>query len=57
MTSLKTMTQMCLGFTLDKDPNVRKCDWKKPLTKEQISYAARDAYASFLIGIFTLKHL
>ena len=55
MTSLKTMTQMCLGYTLDKDADIRKCDWKKPLTKEQQSYAARDALASFLIGILFIS--
>lgn len=49
--SLKKMTELGLGFSLSKDMETRQCDWKRTLTKDQISYAARDAYASFLLGI------
>lgn len=49
--SLKFMCETILGYTLNKDISLRTSLWNADrLTKEQIKYAALDAYASLLIA-------
>ncbi|XP_013789771.1 Werner syndrome ATP-dependent helicase homolog [Limulus polyphemus] len=48
--SLEGLTQFVLQRRLPKDSNVRKSCWHIwPLSQEHIQYAARDAFASFLL--------
>jgi hypothetical protein len=45
--SLKTVAQLVLGVTLQKSKKISMSNWAKaPLSDDQISYAARDAWAS-----------
>ncbi|KAF8543589.1 ribonuclease H-like domain-containing protein [Trichophaea hybrida] len=48
MVSLAKLTLAHLGLPLDKGP-VRTSDWSKPINREQIKYAAADAYAGLRI--------
>ncbi|XP_076312131.1 WRN exonuclease [Tachypleus tridentatus] len=48
--SLEGLTQLILQRRLPKETNVRKSFWHMwPLSQEHIQYAARDAFASFLL--------
>ncbi|KAK3083804.1 hypothetical protein FSP39_003427 [Pinctada imbricata] len=48
--SLEGLVRHLFHKRLSKDPSVRKGDWSRyPLTEEQKSYAASDAYASCLV--------
>ncbi|KAI1764617.1 ribonuclease H-like domain-containing protein [Hypoxylon sp. FL1150] len=45
---LRELAEVHLGSGLWKD-DVRTSDWRKPLNEEQITYAANDAYACFML--------
>lgn len=50
--SLKRMTEVTLGYRLDKDLLLRNGGWSnKVLSHKQIQYAARDAWSSLLIAL------
>eukprot|EP00435_Cladocopium_sp_Y103_P048528 s781_g14.t1 len=43
---LAALTQLLLGFELSKDPAIRRSNWgQRPLSQQQLEYAARDALA------------
>ncbi|KZM19952.1 3'-5' exonuclease [Ascochyta rabiei] len=48
MTSLANQVEQHLGHPLYKG-NVRTSDWSQPLSREQIKYAAGDAYAGIML--------
>ena len=48
---LANLTQMCLNYDLIKDKYIRCSDWTITLTKEQITYAALDAYSSYCCAL------
>jgi ribonuclease D len=48
---LKTLTRIVVGRNLEKPRRITISNWSKnPLTKEQIAYSARDAYAGAAIA-------
>ncbi|KAJ3203948.1 hypothetical protein HDU67_009851 [Dinochytrium kinnereticum] len=48
--SLQALTEVMLGFTLEKRDDIRLSRWNNAgLTTDQRSYAARDAWASLLV--------
>ncbi len=51
--SLKTMCELVLGYTLEKDLSIRQCNWSAPISNnsKKIKYAVRDAWASLLIAL------
>ncbi|RYO88531.1 hypothetical protein DL766_001569 [Monosporascus sp. MC13-8B] len=52
---LATQVQEFLGLPLFKGQNVRSSDWTKPLSMEQVTYSASDAYAGLHL-FATLDH-
>lgn len=48
LVALATQVEEQLGLPLSKGP-VRCSDWTQPLTQEQITYGASDAYAGFML--------
>lgn len=55
-TSLKHLCSNHLGILLDKSDNIRCSDWSQVLNLAQISYAALDAYSSFALCDFAMRH-
>lgn len=55
--SLKNLTKLFLKKEIDKNFKIRLGNWEEfPLTKEQLDYAAVDAYASMLLFNVLDKH-
>lgn len=55
--SLEKLAEVCLGFTMNKDPLIRQSDWGRrgDLTLEQMRYAALDAKVPLLVYEYLMK--